>query len=75
MKSPSANKTSISTAPLFFMALSGYIYFFMTLLMSCFSNELVEVCWEAGILGSISYGFIAVRNFMENAHFENHNKE
>lgn len=75
MKSPSANKISVSTTPLFFMTISGYIYFFMTFLMSLFSNESVEVCWEGGILGSVSYGFIAIRNFMENAHFENYNKK
>ena len=52
--------------PLFFPAIAGYVYFIVSILMYLFSNLGVPISWEAGILGSVSYGFIAVRNFMEN---------
>lgn len=73
MKNSTAIKLSISTTSLFFTAIIGWVWFTIILVMT-FTPAHSVVCWEAGILGVLSYGIIAIRNFMENAHFENLNK-
>jgi len=75
MKNSTAIKISISLVPLFTFGLLGSVWFVCTLFTTLFSNMKTEVCWEAGILSVVCYGFIAIRNFMENAHFENLNKD
>lgn len=74
MKNSTAIKLSISTTPLYFTAILGLVWFYITLFIAMLSPNHPSVCWEAGIVGSMSYGFIAIRNFMENSHFENFNK-
>lgn len=74
MKESSAIKTSISVTPLIFFGMLSSVHFTYTLLTTVFSTMNTSVCWESGIMAVICYGFIAIRNFMENAHFENLNK-
>ena len=71
----SAIEISISVTPLISFGILSSVYFIYTVLTTVFSNMNTSVCWEAGIMAVICYGFIAVRNFMENAHFENLNKD
>ena len=75
MKESSAIKISISMTPLFVLALSSMAHFIYTLILVTLSDSKTEVCWEAGIMAVICYGFISIRNFMENAHFENLNNK
>lgn len=75
MKNSTAIKISISLTPLFTFGILSVVYFIYTLLTALFSNMNTSVCWEAGIMAVICYGFIAIRNFMENAHFELLNKK
>lgn len=74
MKNSTAIKLSISTTPLILTAISGLVWFCITLYIAICSPNHPSVCWESRILGVMSYGFITIRNFMENAHFENLNK-
>lgn len=66
-----AEKTSVTMLPLFMPMFGGYSYFIYTILnwMWKFQPGL-EVCWEAGILGTVSYGLFAIWNFLQNAHSE-----
>jgi hypothetical protein len=54
MKNSTAIKLSISTTPLFFTAMIGWSWFTITLIMA-FTSAKSVVCWEAGILGVLSY--------------------
>jgi hypothetical protein len=73
MKNSSAIKISITIAPLFMGCVWGTAEFFTTSVISFFDDK-TEICWESAILAAVCYGFIAIRNFMENSHFENLNQ-
>ena len=71
MKESAAIEISLSLTSLCTFRILSVVYFIYTLLTASFSNMNTSVCWEASIVAVICYGFIAVRKFMENVHFQN----
>ena len=69
-----ANKHSMSMIPLILPMVLGHGWFIFSLFLDLFTDSDWQICWPAGIMGVVCYGFIAIRNFMENSHFENLNQ-
>jgi hypothetical protein len=65
-----AEKVSLTSLPLLFPTIIGWGYFTLTLILQVITWGPMEVCWEAGILGTVGGGFIILDNFNRNAHSE-----
>ena len=69
-----SNKLALSTTPLVFLALCGGLTFSYTCVAQWFKPELHSICWEAGILAAVCYGFIMIHINQLNIHSETFEK-
>lgn len=63
-----ANKLTLSVTPLIFLAMCGIGTFAYTCVAKWNEPEQYSVCWEAGILAAICYGFIMIHTNQLNIH-------
>lgn len=66
-----ANKLSLSITPLVTLGLPAMLYFVFSAFCDLYSKLDISICWEAGILAAICYGFILIQTTQMNIHFEN----
>lgn len=66
-----ANKLAFSMTPLISLGLPSMLYFVFSCFANLFSNLKIEICWEAGILAVVCYGFMMISLNQLNIHAEN----
>ena len=68
-----ANKLALGLTPLITLGFSGFLWFTFSVLRYLFSDidANTEICWGAGILAAICYGFIIVSTNQLNIHSDN----
>lgn len=63
-----ANKLALSVTPLVSFGLLGGFSFAYTCVTQWFKPEQYSICWEAGILAAVCYGFIMIHTNQLNIH-------